>query len=265
MNLREFQLVLNDMLIDFDTFCKENHLPYYLIGGSALGAKRHEGFIPWDDDVDVALLRRDFERLEQIIEGKLPAHLKYESVHEHSFPNAPMGFLYNISDPSIPLEQAPTIDVFALDGVPDSRIWRKVQKFFCSVYHLSVYRQPAQNRGERARKMTKLLIAVTPNFLFHFYRFLCKKIITRWKVEKQENLSNLFGMQGYDREIMPKSYLGTPKDLIFEGRPMPCPEDIDGYLTHLYGDYMQLPPKDKQIPHHKEYLFHKHSDKEEAE
>lgn len=253
ISLREFQMKLLKMLLDFDTFCQENHLTYYLIGGCVLGAVRHKGFIPWDDDVDVALARPEFERLESIINPKMADHYKYEPVEGHSSPNAPIGYLYDISS-GAPLSECPCIDVFALDGVPKSRFGKTVQHIFLQLYHICILQQVSQNRGRAAAAFTKLFLAITPRFIMNFYKKISKKIITGWPTENAREWANLFGQKKYHREIMPREYLGAPIPMEFEGEYFPVPEMTHEYLTHLYGDYHILPPPEKRVPEHKDFL-----------
>lgn len=248
--IKQLQGKLLEMLLKFDSFCSENNIDYYLIGGSALGAARHSGFIPWDDDIDVAMMREDFERFEKLAEGTKIADLLYEPIEKHSFPESPIGFLYDVSNPDIPLENAPCIDVFPLDGIPDSSFSRKKMKYCALLYHISVYRQPAQNRGKLNAILTRIFIALTPNRLFDFYMTKMKKAITKYPVCSCNDIANIYGMKGFNKEIMPKEYMGTPKKLFFEGHLLPVPEQYDKYLTHLFGDYMTLPPIEERQPHH---------------
>ena len=248
--LRKRQLRLLDMLIKLDKFCQNNNLEYFLIGGSTLGAVRHSGFIPWDDDIDVAMWRTDFERFEEIALHREVDGLLYEPVEGHSFPEAPIGFLYDTTDKNIPLCECPCIDVFPIDNIPNSKFMRKIQKTFSYLYHISVYRQASQNRGGYSAMITSLFIKCTPRFMFSFYTKISKKIITYWVKKDTDCVANIFGMKRFDRETMPRGNFGTPQLALFEGREFPLPQDTDKYLTRLFGDYMQLPPIEEQQPHH---------------
>ena len=88
--LRKFQLKLLKMLKEIDKILKDENISYFLVGGSVLGAIRHRGFIPWDDDIDIGLYRKDFEKMEKILQEKLPLNLIYCKIGENKIQNAPM-------------------------------------------------------------------------------------------------------------------------------------------------------------------------------
>lgn len=251
-NLREFQLNLLEMLKELDKVLKENKLPYFLLGGSALGAVRHKGFIPWDDDIDIGLWRNDFEKMEKILQEKLPKNLLYCKVGKNKIPHAPIGYLYDISNPDIPLEKVPTIDIFAIDNVPDNKIMEKIQNIFSEVYHLCIYRKPAQNRGKLAYIFTKYILTIFPNFLLDFLQNLSKKIIILYKDKETEYVNNIFGM---NYEKVKKEVMKMPILAKFEDKKFPIPILYDEYLRTLYGDYMKIPKEDKRQPKHKVDMF----------
>ena len=118
--LREYQLRLLSMLKQFDSFAKKNEIPYFLLGGNALGAVRHKGFIPWDDDVDIGLYQDDYEKMAQIINQQMDQSFVFYNEGENPFPDAPIGKLYDISNPEEDLRQVPSFDVFLLQNIPDA-------------------------------------------------------------------------------------------------------------------------------------------------
>lgn len=251
-DLRKFQLELLKNLEILDKILKKNKIEYFLLGGSALGAIRHKGFIPWDDDIDIGIKRNEFERFENIIDKFLPKNLIYCKIGENKIPNAPIGYLYDISDKTIPLEEVPTIDIFALDNVPDNKIAEKIQNIFSKVYNLCIYRKPARNRGKIAHYFTKVILFIFPNIILDKLEILSKKIITLHQNKKTKYINNLFGAN-YEKvrqEVMKTSIL-----MEFEEKKFPIPILYDEYLTTLYGDYMKIPDKNKRQPKHKINMF----------
>jgi len=253
-SLRDFQLVLLDILLILDKFLNENNIKYYLVGGSALGAVRHNGFIPWDDDIDIGMPREDFERFEALDFSRLEERgLLYCSIGKNVIQNAPIGYLYDRRDPESDIRKCPTIDIFPIDYIPNSNFKRKMQKLWSFVYHLSTSRLPAQNRGKKAYAFTKTIILLTPKFMFRLYAKLARHNMLSFGKNPTENVANIFGMKGYNKEIMPENYLSDTVLYEFEGHMLPIPVMYNEYLTHLFGDYMTPPPRDEQNPHHKQF------------
>lgn len=250
-NLRKLQLNLLKMLIKLDKILTENNIEYFLIGGSALGAVRHEGFIPWDDDIDIGVLREDFEKMERILSESKLLGMKYCKIGNNIIPNAPIGYLYDISDKNLDIKDVPTIDIFPIDGVPENRFLRKIQKYTSLAYHLSISQSVANNRGKKIKIISKVILKITPKFMFKLYQKILKKIIVNWDIKEVKNCVNIFGQAKYDKEIMPKRYMGKPKYIKFESRRFPVPELTHEYLKHLYGDYMKLPEEKDRKPKHK--------------
>ncbi|MBO5796923.1 MAG: LicD family protein, partial [Clostridia bacterium] len=208
--LRQFQLEELAMLKAMAACLEEAGVPFYLLGGSCIGALRHRGFIPWDDDVDIAILRRDFDAAEAAL-TRLQEPLLYDPVEHHRVPDGPLGHIYTTA---WPLEQSPRIDVFAIDHVPDSRFWRRYQKLCANIYHVCVLRRPAENRGRMMRWLTALICKL-PAWLLNAMQRKAYKGITRWKDRDTACVSNLFGVRG-EKERVPAAYYGTPRFVPFE-------------------------------------------------
>ncbi len=243
--LRQFQLEELEMLKRVASRLAENEIPFYLIGGSCIGALRHQGFIPWDDDVDVAILRRDFDKAEKAL-ADLGEEMFYDPIEHHLIADAPIGHVYK-NEP--PLEEAPRIDVFAIDTIPDSKLMQKYQKLCALVYHVCILRRPAENRGKLRKLLTSFICNCFPAFLLNFLQKISYKGITKWKYCNNEYVSNIFGVCG-DREKVPSSFYGEPRYVPFEDTLMPIPERAEDYNYHIYGDYMEYPPEEKRVPAH---------------
>ncbi len=219
---------------------------FYLIGGSSIGALRHQGFIPWDDDIDIAIMRRDFAKAEEAL-SKLDETMIYDPVEKHIIPDAPLGHVY--MNNGGPLEEAPRIDVFAIDNVPDSTLLEKYQKICSLIYHVCVLRRPAENRGKIKRIFTYAICKFCPKFLLDFLQKIAYKGVTRWKDTPTQYVCNIYGVNG-DKEKIPSSFYGTPRYVKFEDTIMPIPEKAEEYNTQIYGDYMEYPPEEQRVPSH---------------
>ena len=256
--LEGLQSCLLQMLVAFREFTEQYGLTFFLVGGSALGAHRHQGFIPWDDDVDIAMMRGDFEKMERIMEqiGNRIGEFAYSPVENHIIPEAPIGYLYDTVHTQKGYENTAKIDIHPIDGVPKQAFLRKVQMVSSLVYYLSEYRLPVKNKGKKIRAVSKFILKITPDFLFRFYMRVTKKIMTSWSDESSEEICSLFGVAGYRREVMPRSYLMPLKKVLFEGEEFFAPGDMDPYLKRLYGDYKTLPPEEERYPRHDSYRMY---------
>ena len=139
--LRQFQLCELEMLKEVSKRLQAENITFYIIGGSSIGALRHQGFIPWDDDIDIAIMRRDFDKAEKTL-ADLGDKMFYDAVESHKIPDAPLGHVYMLDGDSI--EDAPRIDVFAIDNIPDNALSEKIQKLCALIYHVCVLRRPCK-------------------------------------------------------------------------------------------------------------------------
>ncbi len=246
------ELRLLKMLHDF---CKDKGIPCYLAAGTALGAKRHGGFIPWDDDVDVIIPREDYDRLLTLAEefpepfklvwyGNTPgyqyqwAKLEYtrSEVIEFNYPKGRHGGVY--------------IDVFPLDGYPDSEkerrkrmnrnIWWKIKSNALHGYHTGIWylkwfwpflgffmRIRYKNTADFHRAWDERFAAPYYTSTYHADQF------------------------GADMsEVMENRIIGKPTPIEFEGLEFYGPESIEEYLTCVYGNWEALPPEDKRKAAH---------------
>lgn len=255
IGLANMQNRLTEMLEELDKFCKEHNIEFFLVGGSALGAYRHKGFIPWDDDIDIAMLRDEFERFEEIInrqKNKIGSCV-YSPVENHLIPEAPIGYLYDVKKARANLGKVAKIDIHPIDGVPQNRILRKIQKIISLAYYLSEYRQPVKNKGKLIRNISKLIIKITPDTIFDFYMKIGKRFMTRWDAKRSCEVCSLFGLAGYEKETMPLAYLYPLKEMDFQGKKYRIPKEIELYLERLYGNYMELPKEEERKPRHEVY------------
>lgn len=248
--LRKLQSELTMMISDVDGLLKENNIRYFLLGGSVLGAVRHKGFIPWDDDMDIAVFRPDFHKAEELLSG-LDKYV-YEPADSHVIPDAPVGHLHYVNE-RYPIENSPTIDVFALDGAgATEKDWRK-QRRIANWYHLAILGRPAKNRGFLSRLATALLLSFIPSKVWAEIKRLSFKKITSLDVSISPYIANLFGAWGY-KEFFRREMFDTCMFGEFEGLVLPLPANPHEYLTQLYGDYMRLPPAEARRPRHRKFF-----------
>lgn len=255
----EMQTKLLEMLKWFDDFCRNNNLKYYAVGGTLLGAVRHQGFIPWDDDIDVAMPRKDYKKLYQLMNGKIFDHyiLETELSDNRDF-CYPYAKLYDINTTLIentrePLVRGLFLDIFPLDGVGNDENYGK--KWFANItreYHFYLTRIAAVRKGRSFFKNAAVIISrMIPSFVLDDVKLRkqLNKKCERYDLEESVFAGNLLGNWG-EKELVPVKIIGEPKDYQFENMKIMGIEYYDEYLTHIYGNWRKLPPKEKQVSHH---------------
>lgn len=258
-HLTPLQQELLNMLKWFDKFCRDNKLKYYSVGGTLLGAVRHNGFIPWDDDIDVAMPRPDYDRLAELMGNKTFDHYVLETQKSDRVDFCyPYYKLYDINTTLVehyknPLVRGIFLDIFPLDGVgknkADGLLWYK-QIYRRYSFYLS--RVAAKREGRSFYKNLAIYISqMIPGFIVNNTRLresldqMCKK----YPYDSEGWGGNLLGNWG-EKEIVPLKLFGEPTEYQFEDMKLFGAEDYDGYLSCIYGDWRKLPPKEKQISHH---------------
>ena len=245
-NIRSLQLKTVEMMREVDALFRANNIHYTLLGGSVLGAIRHTGFIPWDDDMDIGILRQDYNKAEALLTTL--QRYTYEYAEKHIIPDAPVGHLRFSKDLSN-LASSATIDVFALDYVPVKQSQRKRFRLIANIYHACILRRAPENRGALSRSVLKLLFACFPHTFLDYLQTLSKQKLLNSSLKKQGHIGNVFGAWGEKEYFYQDIYM----DLIFvafEGLELPIPRRYDNYLSQLYGDYRQLPPIEQRVPKH---------------
>lgn len=251
-SLRDLQLVDLALFKKFVKFAEENNIKYFALGGTLLGAIRHKGFIPWDDDMDIGIPREDYDRFIELCGQKNP---EFEL---HTFSNDPDYYRYfsRIEDPSIKLKRhdneieeisSAWIDVFPLDGMPNNSLLRKMHKEYLlyrrAMYRLSVFHKAVnlhkKNRPLSERMIIKFGKIVPMDKILNTQKELHKldKALKRVPYSKSNYLVNAMGAYKFN-EMFNKSVYGNGKAYPFEDTTIWGPDDYDFVCRQLYGDYM---------------------------
>lgn len=248
-----------EMALYFKKICDENHLLFYFCGGCCIGTIRHQGFIPWDDDVDVFMPRRDYEKLKRIWRKK--ADTDRYAIEDSDARHIDHNLFLNIRDNTttfirpyqrnLDISQGLILDVLPLDGCPSGRLRRKIQLMWAMIY--SVYRSQLipENHGKFLRLAGRLALAVVPSkkMRYRIWR-LAEKQMTKYPIEDCEYVTELCAGPHYMKNEYPRKAFERAVLKKFEGYDMPIPVGYDAYLRIAFGDYMKLPPKEKQVAHH---------------
>ncbi len=258
--LRELQQLELEILKTFIDICTKLKLRWFAQGGTVLGAVRHQGFIPWDDDIDVAMPRKDYEIFLKEAPDYLPAHLflqtyKTDPGYLRAFAkirNSNTTFIETACK-NIDMNHGIYIDVFPLDGYSNSTISDITYKFKKIVYDSKIdegFYYPTPPVITRKNKCIRPIANI-----LNRHRSLSEavelkdKLVQRFDYDKCETVGNLLGAWFY-REIVPKSFYGEGVTHSFENIDIIIPSQYDLYLSHMYGDYMKLPSEKEQVTHH---------------
>ena len=259
VNTRELQKHLTVMMKWFHNFCEVNNLRYYALGGTMLGAIRHNGFIPWDDDIDVGMPRKDYERLIDLIGNKVFEGYMLETPCSNSFEyRYPYCKLYDVktvlTENTWPkLKRGIFIDVFPLDGLGNDRdiaevLWSRINN-----KANIIWARTCALRQERSftKNIAVLLAHIVPKCFIQDKTLLQKMdaLCKTYDFDSSEIVSNIYGNWGM-KETMHRNVFGSPKLYVFEDLMIYGAQDADAYLTSLYGDWKKLPPEEKRVTHH---------------
>ena len=248
--LQKHQAACLKALLPVAKALEEQGIPFYLIEGSALGAVRHQGLIPWDDDIDIGVFRKDFRRAALAIEEVLPLDFNYtDRVRDPDFPR----FFGKVIDVST---GRGCIDLFPLIATSKKERLRKKQWKRRKVY-FKLYKAKIGYANEREKEGLKnrLKLAFARFFsAFHSREGILQRIEENELWFETEELSpyyvNLYGAYTLEQELIDGDWIAHPKEVIFAGKTYRTMGDPDAYLTRLYGDYWAIPEeKDRAVRH----------------
>lgn len=246
---------LLDIMKKFHNFCLENGINYYMLGGTALGAKRHRGFIPWDDDMDIGIPRDDYQKM-ILLSDRLPDGLEFRFYQNAE--NSPMHYVKLIDINTTLIEKNYSyyveglyIDIFPLDGA--FKTGRKEMKRHKRIYRLFrkiCWHCSTEKKKGLFRKMYNVYCKLGNLNRMHDR---LEKNMTVIPFGKGDHIANFLGCYN-EKECIPDKIFGKATLYDFEDTKLFGPENLDAYLTCLYGNYMELPPVEKRIYRH-QYLY----------
>mgnify|MGYP004676199613 FL=1 len=261
-NITAHQSLLLEMLKDFDAVCRKHEIHYQLFAGTALGAVRHHGFIPWDDDVDVILLRSEYERFFTEAAGDLDSDI-YFVQQEHS-EHWPMQFSklrrnnttciekYHPKDEKI--HQGVYIDIFPCDNLSEKPMLRTLQFAASKAIIAKALYARGYETDSTAKKCFMQLCRLLP---YKSLRTLC---LCRGN-ESSEMLHSFFAAaKKYDKNVYPRCWMTDTIEIQFEDAIFPISKHYDALLTQLYGNWHELPaPEERKLKEHVAILDLEHS------
>lgn len=253
--LRQIQMIQLEMLIEVDRICKKYGIKYNIIAGTLLGAVRHGGYIPWDDDADVALLRPEYEKFRQVVKTELDTSRFYFQDNRRT-----RGYRWGYGklrrkntlflrehQEHMPYGQGIFIDIFPLDGVPDNYLLRSLKNFECFCVRKILWSKVGQiaERNILKRKWYKLLARIPENKIWkHYNRMVVFAGRKRTRMVRILTFPTPNSEYGYYR-----SWYENSTDIAFEGKTFRGIKDYDSYLRFKFGEYKKLPPIEERKTH----------------
>jgi lipopolysaccharide cholinephosphotransferase len=254
IGLDEAKKIELEILNEFVEICKKNNLRYYLYAGTLIGAVRHKGFIPWDDDIDVSMPRDDYEKLKEVMgeknyDGRYKL-LTYENHGTH------YNFMKVVDTRTVLYEKyffgeiGIWIDIFPIDGLPDSYLLTRLLcmrlEFWRRLLNISVAR-PDNGTTEFRKKIKKIIQPIVKKIPVDY---MCKKVngtFVKYKFDTSKYVGAVSAGASYRARTVRENYDETY--VTFEGYEYVAPIGTDILLTQVYGNYMELPPEEERIQH----------------
>ena len=256
--LRKLQKKNLELIINFKKFCKKNNLNFFLCGGGCIGAIRHKGFIPWDDDLDIFMPREDYEKLVKINFNSNNKDFYILRTNEKIFTGQSFTLISDKNSTLIKKEQigiktprGVSIDVFPLDGCPDSKIKQKLQIIFACFFLLYITRVVPKNHGLILKILSGFFLKIIySNKLKFKIACFCEKQMSKYKIKDCKYIREFCAGPKYMKNLYKKEIFESCVLKKFENTELPVPVGYDEYLKTAFGNYMQLPPENERVNSH---------------
>ncbi|EIW6614549.1 LicD family protein [Clostridium perfringens] len=261
--LRKLQCIQKEILTHVHNICVDNNIEYFIIAGTLLGAVRHKGFIPWDDDIDIGMTRDNYEKFNKIASKFLAEGYELQNIYEDK--NCPFAYskvrkkntkFIEYCNRNLEMMNGIYIDIFPFDNVPDNEFERKIHyKKVKLILKLFIYNSTpdiTQEPVNLSLKIKFLLRRIIHNILKRIPKKYLFNILDN-EMKKYRNTNTKYKamlLNGvYMWESISKDTLYPLIQLEFEKNKYFAPNDYNQYLTDVYGDYLKLPPENKRIGH----------------
>ena len=247
-----------ELLVEFDRICKKNNLEYFLDGGTLLGAVRHQGFIPWDDDLDVSMFRDDYEKFKEIVKKDLDDRYFFQNYEtDNNF-----GFMFGklrIKNTkytervckNTKAQDGIFIDIFPFDttSADEKESEKDFKKVVILRMMLLLKNKYIIETDTFIKKIEKVILKIMSLFVSKQYIIeKINKIASKYKDVETGYFTN-YSTPYFNKSRLQKKWYNSTKFLKFETKDYPCPSNYNDDLEYIFGDYMTLPPVEKRRSH----------------
>ena len=255
IDVEELKRLQLEMLVEIDKFCTDNNIQYSLAYGTLLGAVRHHGYIPWDDDIDIMLPRADYEKFIKGFNASNMDVFYFGKTDNYYLPFAKVVRTDTVMEENVSIKSnmGVYVDIFPIDALPDGHFSRSAlllyKQFLNAIYQfkvvrLSSHRSYAKNIVLAIGKLFSKLIPM--RFLLN-----CMTRLSRIHENKPSGFCGCIADSDKSSKVVySTTFFLSYQVLPFEGYQFRVISSYDAWLRHVYGDYMQLPPLEKQVSHH---------------
>ena len=259
-DFRRMQLLQLEMLVELDRVCRENNIKYQIAAGTMLGAVRHKGFIPWDDDADIFMLREEYEKFKKC-SNQLDQDICFFQDHstdkEYRWGYGKLrktGTKYiRVGQEHLKCKTGVFVDVFPLDDAPIPLIGQMLQDFHCFILRKIMWSEVGKYNSKGINRILLHILSKIPvDIAFHQIDKYAKKSKNSTPNKVRILCYKTVGKLNYkhklqERYAMPKKWFTDYSTYIFENKELVGVKDYDQYLRYSYGDYMTMPPEEKRI------------------
>lgn len=250
-SLDELKSIELDIMKKIHAFCEKHGLTYYLAYGTMIGAIRHDGFIPWDDDIDIFMPREDYDKFLELFVREQDS-LKLAVVNHTTKPYLGRAMSKVIDNRTRLIEMeyknddeiGVFVDVFPLDGLPEGSLQKKIHMFKCKLLSKIFY---TKKEIKKKSVLDKLILLLSSPFN---EKLIIDCLVKNMKKYKYSECKEVIVYAAHYYRIMPKTMFAQKVLHPFEDAMFYIHNGYDELLRMIYGDYMQLPPEKDRIPHH---------------
>lgn len=271
--MTDIQVVILDLFKEISSLCEKRNITYYAIGGTCIGAVRHKGFIPWDDDLDIAIPIEQFDYFLTCVKTELPDYIQvYPNENANQFErvffkivDTRTTFIEDLRKNKVDLYSGVFVDVMPLSGIPTNE---GARKRFCHKLTMLNWLHFAKCHPDSLTSVKRIIALSLKFFPYSFFKNIFYKEICKYPLSSSKKTGYVWSTN-LGSLIFENEWFQEGIKLPFEDTTINCPVCYDKYLTKQFGNYMKLPPREKRVNGHPAFVdlkktyryYQKHPDK----